>query len=124
LHSQEYDRASNEWSEPVRMPRDFSECYPDSAVVEDLVFGFFCGHAALYDTRSATWENIHGGLLDEEVVTEAYGGAIKLWRFAQLASNGDTVFMLAKGITVEKSREACYGCAGFPVSFCAYPPTT
>lgn len=122
VHSQEYDPARNVWSDSVKMPLDFSECYPDSVVVTDLVFGFFCGHAALYDAGSGTWEEIHGGPLDEEVESEAYGRAIKLWRFAQLASTGDTVFMLAEGITLEKTGEACYGCPDSPVSFWAYRP--
>jgi hypothetical protein len=122
VHSQEYDPARNAWSGSVKMPLEFSECYPDSVVVRDLVFGFFCGHAALYDTGSGTWEEIHGGPLDEEVESEAYGRAIKLWRFAELASTGDTVFFLAEGITLEKTGEACYGCPGSPVSFWAYRP--
>jgi hypothetical protein len=122
VHSQEYDPARNAWSASVKMPLEFSECYPDSVVVRDLVFAFFCGHAALYDTASGTWEEIHGGPLDEEVESEAYGRAIKLWRFAQLASTGDTVFMLAEGITLEKTGEACYGCRGSPMSFWAYRP--
>jgi hypothetical protein len=122
VHSQEYDPARDVWSAPVEMPLDFSECYPDSVVVRDLVFGFFCGHAALYDTGSRTWEEIHGGPLDEEVDSEPYGRAIKLWRFAELASTGDTVLMLAEGITLEKTGEACYGCPGSPMSFWAYRP--
>jgi hypothetical protein len=92
-------------------------------VVGGGVFAFFCGHAALYDTDSGTWEEIHGGLLNEEIESEAYDHALKLWRFAQLASNGDTVFLLAEGITLEESGEACYGCPGSPVSFWAYRPS-
>ncbi len=122
VRSQEFDPVRNAWSAPVKMPLDFSECYPDSVIVRARVFAFFCGRAALYDTGSGTWEEIHGGLLDEEVESEAYGRAIKLWRFAQLASTGDTVFFLAEGITLEKTGEACYGCLGSPVSFWAYRP--
>ena len=122
VHSQEYDLARNEWSAPVEMPLDFSECYPQSAVARNLVFAFFCGRAALYDTGSGTWEEVHGGPLDEEVDSEASGRAIKLWRFAELASANDTVFMLAKGVTVDETGEACYGCPGSPVSFWAYRP--
>jgi hypothetical protein len=107
--------ARNAWSASVKMPLEFSECYPDSVVVRDLVFGFFCGHAAPYETASGTWEEIHGGPLDEEVESEAYGRGIKLWRFAQLAYTDDTVVMLAEGITLEKTAEACYGCPGSPM---------
>jgi hypothetical protein len=122
LRSQEYDPVRDAWSAPIKMPLDFSECYPDSAVVRNLVFAFFCGRAALYDTGSGTWEEVSGGLLDEEVESEAYGRAIKLWRFAQLASTGETMYLLAEGITLEKTGEACYGCPGAPVSFWAFRP--
>lgn len=120
VNSQEYDPESNVWSEPVKMPLDFSECYPDSVVTRDLVFAFFCGQAALYDASSGGWQEIHGGMLDEEI--ESNGGGIKLWRIAQFASSGDTVFLLAEGITVGESGETCFGCPGFPVSFWAYRP--
>jgi hypothetical protein len=122
VHSQEYDPTRNAWSPPVKMPFDFSECYPDSAVVRNLVFAFFCGHGALYETGSGTWEEIRGGPLDEEVKSGAYDRALKRWRFAKLASTGETVFLLAEGITLDKTGEACYGCPGSPVSFWAYRP--
>jgi hypothetical protein len=122
VHSQEYDPTRNAWSPPVKMPFDFSECYPDSAVVRNLVFAFFCGHGALYETGSGTWEEIRGGPLDEEIKSEAYDRALKRWRFAKLASTGETVFLLAEGITLDKTGEACYGCPGSPVSFWAYRP--
>ena len=122
VNSQEYDAARNAWSAPVKMPLDFNECYPDSVAAKDLVFAFFCGQAALYDTGSGTWEEIHGGPLDEEIESEAYGRAIKVWRFAQLASTDNTVFLLAEGITLDDSGEACYGCPGSPMSFWRYRP--
>jgi len=65
---------------------------------------------------------IQGGPLDEEVESEGRDPAHKLWRFAQLASTGDTVFMLAEGITLQPSGEVCHGCPGSPVSFWAYRP--
>jgi hypothetical protein len=120
VHSQEYDATRDGWSAPVRMPFDFDECYPDSVVAKDLVFAFFCGRAALFDNNSGTWEEIDGGPLEEEVSSN--GRPLKLWRFAQLASTEDTVFMLAEGITVASSGEACHGCPGSPVSFWAYRP--
>ncbi|MGH2790712.1 MAG: hypothetical protein ACRDJ0_06970 [Actinomycetota bacterium] len=121
VHSQEYNADLNAWSPPVKMPLDFSECYPDSVVVRDFVFAFFCGHAALYDAHTATWEEIHGGPLDEKVEFGGGSRTIELWRFADLASTGDTVFMLAEGVTVNKG-EVCYGCPGSPVSFWAFRP--
>ena len=98
------------------MPLDFSECYPDSVVVQGRVFAFFCGRAALFDVSSGTWGEIHGGLLDEEV------RSLKLWRFAKLVSTGDTAFLLAEGITFEQTGEPCFGCPESPVSIWAYRP--
>ncbi len=116
VHSQEFDPNSNTWSKAVKMPLDFSECYPDSVVVQGRVFAFFCGRAALFDVSSGTWEEIHGGLLDEEV------RSLKLWRFAWLVSTGSTVFLLAEGITFEQTGEPCFGCPESPVSIWAYRP--
>jgi len=122
VRSQWYDPTSDTWSAPVEMPLDFDECYPDSVVAGDFVFAFFCGRATLFDTDSEAWKEIHGGPLDEEVESEGRNPAHKLWRFAQLASTGDTVFLLAEGITLQSTGEACYGCPGSPVSFWAYRP--
>lgn len=122
VHSQWYEPTRDEWNAPVEMPLDFDECYPDSVVVRDLVFAFFCGRAALFDTDSGEWKEIHGGPLDEEVRSEARSPAFKLWRFAQLASTGDIVFLLAEGITLQNTGEVCYGCPGSPVSLWAYRP--
>ena len=122
VHSQWYDSTTDTWSAPVEMPLDFDECYPDSVVARDLVFAFFCGRATLFDTDSEEWKEIHGGPLDEEIESEGGNPAHKLWRFAQLASTGDTVFMLAEGITVQPSGEVCHGCPGSPESFWAYRP--
>ena len=121
VHSQIYDANLNAWRPPVKMPLDFSECYPESAVAGDFVFAFFCGRAALYNAGTSTWEEIHGGPLDEKVEFGGNDATIELWRFADLATTGDTVLMLAEGITVEKG-EVCYGCPGSPISFWAYRP--
>jgi hypothetical protein len=123
VHSQEYDPAGDRWSEPIEMPFGFDECYPDSEIVKDLVFGFFCGRAALYDAAADRWTQVHGGLLDDEVRSEAYGRSLKLWRFADIVSTGDAVLLLAEGITLSETGEACYGCAGSPQSFWAFRPT-
>jgi hypothetical protein len=122
VHSQEYDRVQDSWSAPIEMPLEFSECYPDSAVVGGRVFGFFCGNAALYDPATHTWTEAHGGPLEDEVKSESYGRSIKLWQSAQLASTGDSMYMLAEGITVDDSGEACYGCPGSEHSFWVYRP--
>jgi hypothetical protein len=81
VHSQDYDTARDRWTAPIRMPFDFSECYPDSVVVGDLAFAFFCGRAALYDPGSRRWREIHGGPLETGI--EA----------ASLVPAGDVVFL-------------------------------
>jgi len=37
------------------MPLAFSECYPDSVVVRDLVFAFFCGRAGASAEDACPW---------------------------------------------------------------------
>ena len=122
VHSQEYDPKRDEWTSPVRMPLDFSECYPASVPVRDLVFAFFCGRIALYDSEGGTWSEIHGGLVDEEIWSKAYERYLKVWRFADLVPAGDVVFLSAQGLTLNAKGVACYGCAGARESFWAYRP--
>ncbi|MBI2237769.1 MAG: hypothetical protein HYU54_04485 [Actinobacteria bacterium] len=124
VHSQEYDPVRDAWSAPVKMPLAFSECYPDSVVVRDLIFAFFCGRAALYDVRTHAWLEIHGGMLEEEIWSDAYQRSLKLWRFADVVPAGDAVLLPAEGLTLNRKGTACYGCSGAPVSFWAYKPPT
>jgi hypothetical protein len=116
---QEYDPASNTWTPPRKMPLRFDECYPESVVVRDVVFAFFCGRAALYDTGVHRWTQIYGGPLKQTI--KAHGRRYRLWRFAELMPAGDIVYLLMEGITVKRGAP-CYGCHGSPVSFWAYSP--
>jgi hypothetical protein len=119
--SQEYDPDRDRWSEPIHMPLGFNECYPDSVVVRDLVFAFFCGRAVLYDAASGAWREIHGGPLGAEVEAGS-GASYKLWRFASLVPAGNVVFLAMEGITTRGRGEVCYGCSGSPISYWAYGP--
>lgn len=118
--SQEYDPEANAWTQRARLPLQFSECYPDSAVVDGRVFGFYCGSAALYEVGSSEWTRVHGGPLRKEVKTGA--GDVKLWRFSDLVEAGRALFVLAGGISGGRGGEACYGCSDSPVSFWVYQP--
>ena len=120
VRSQEYDPVSNTWAYTMKMPLRFDECYPDSVVVRDLVFAFFCGRAALYDVDTHTWTQIRGGPLERTI--EAHGRRYRLWRFAHLVPLSDAVHLLMEGITVGKRGVPCYGCHGTPISFWAYSP--
>jgi hypothetical protein len=120
LRSQQYDVKDDTWSHASRLPFEPSECYPANVVVGNDVFAFYCGYAALYDTVDSTWTEIRGGPLEGEI--EAGSGSLKLWRFADLISTGERVYLLAEGITVSKGGEPCYGCPGSPVSFWTYQP--
>jgi hypothetical protein len=122
VRSQEYDPKRDEWTSPMRMPLDFSECYPTSVPVRNLVFAFFCGRIALYDAERGKWSEIHGGLIDEEIWSDAYDRYLKVWRFADLVSAGDVVFLSAEGLTLNGKGVACYGCSGAEESFWAYRP--
>jgi hypothetical protein len=118
---QTYDPDADRWTAPKGMPLEESECYPASVVVGDLVFAFFCGQAATYAPVTEAWQPVHGGILRAEVEGPA-GARYKQWRFATMAPAGDTVFLLAEGITVGDGQEVCYGCQGSPNSFWAYRP--
>jgi hypothetical protein len=124
VHSQEYDPLRGAWSRPQRMPLQFSECYPDSVVAQEVLFAFFCGQAALYDPAAGTWQRVRGGPLDEEVRSEAYQDSVPLWRFADMTAAGEVVLFASEGITLDPEGVACYGCPGSPTSFWAYRPPT
>jgi hypothetical protein len=119
VHSQTYLPQRDAWTDPQRMPMRFSECYPDSALVDGRVFAFFCGQAALYEPATAEWRPVHGGMLRDEL--EGGAGPYALWRFAELVPADESLFLLAEGITVDDG-EVCYGCDGSPRSFWAYRP--
>jgi hypothetical protein len=120
VHSQEYDPKRNEWTSPMRMPFDFSECYPGSTRAGHFVFAFFCGHVALYDAELGAWSEIHGGLIDEEIWSKAYERYLKVWRFAELVPAGEVVYLLAQGLTLNANGVACYGCPESAESFWSY----
>lgn len=122
VHSQEYDPAKDRWSAPLRMPLGFSECYPDSTLVADLLFAWFCGKAALYDAATSAWQRIEGGPLDETIYSKAYKSEIHVWRFADLVPAGSVVVMPMEGVTLDDKGVACYGCAGSPTSYWVYRP--
>jgi hypothetical protein len=120
LRSQAYDPGLDTWSKPIRVPLDESECYNSSAVVGDLVFGFYCGDAALYDARLRDWKAIAGGPLDEQIYSDAYKRSIDIWRFGDLVPASDVLVMPMEGITLMHNGEACYGCPGSPLSYWVY----
>jgi hypothetical protein len=120
VRSQEYDPARDAWSEPVEMPMEFSECYPDSVVVDDVVFAWFCGQASILDADDRTWQRLRGGVLEPRI--EANESEYPLFRFASLAGAGDVVMMVAEGITVDDEGVPCYGCPGAPLSYWVYRP--
>jgi hypothetical protein len=122
LSSQDYDPATDAWGRTSRVPLKAGECHPDSLPLGDIVLAFYCGQAALYDTKTTTWQEIHGGMLDEEIWSDAYRRSVKLWRFAGLVSAGDVAFLAAEGITLNDKAIACYGCSGSPTSLWAYRP--
>lgn len=120
VHAQEYDPATNAWSEPVEMPMEFSECYPDSVVADDVVFTWFCGQAAILDVDGGGWRPVRGGVLEPRI--EANDQEYALFRFASLVGAGAVFAMVAEGITVDDDGVLCYGCPGAPLSYWVYRP--
>lgn len=121
VQSQAFDPNAREWSKPVKMPLDASECYPGSVVLGDTMFAWFCGQAAEYSAGYGRWQAVHGGLMEEEI--RANDSMYKLYRFASIAPAGEVVAMAAEGITVNARGVPCYGCPGSPHSFWVYRPT-
>jgi hypothetical protein len=119
---QEYDPVGDSWSERKKMPLEFDECYPDSALVGGRAFAFFCAQAALFNPATSGWSEVTDGPLDEEVYSEAYERRLRLWRFATLIPADDVLFLMMEGITLNEDGTACYGCPGSPHSFWAYRP--
>ena len=120
VSAQEYDPIGDAWEPPVRMPLQFSECYPNSALVDGKVFAFFCGTAALYDPATSSWERVRGGPLDAEIEGDPNG--LLEWRFASLESADVALFMLMEGVTVNDRGVPCYGCPGSRLAFWAFRP--
>jgi hypothetical protein len=118
--SQVYDPTRDSWTSPRKMPFERSECYPGSAVVHQIVFGFYCGQAAVLDDPGGEWKLIEGGPLKDQI--SAGTGTYKLWRFAHLVPARDTLLLSMQGITTSKKGVVCYGCPGSPLSFWAYRP--
>lgn len=120
--SQEYDPMTDAWSEPVGMPMEFSECYPESVVAGDVVFAWFCGQASILDVRTGGWQRVRGGVLEPRI--EANEQEYELFRFASLVAADDVFAMVAEGITVDEDGVPCYGCPGAPLSYWVYRPAS
>lgn len=114
---QEYDPRTDSWSALEKMPMRFSECYPESAVADDVVFAWFCGQASILHPGRG-WERLAGGVLEPRIV--AGGQEHELFRFVSLAGAGQAFAMAAEGITVDEEGVPCYGCPGAPVGYWVY----
>ena len=85
LRAGAYDPTRDAWRELPDLPLRFYECYPQSAVVADVVLAWHCGQAAAFDPASDTWRVLR------RAPTEIYGppvsaGAVAL--FAGAAKDG------------------------------------
>jgi hypothetical protein len=112
---QSYDPAADRWSRAEKLPLDPGECYPDSVASDDLFVAFYCGQIATYDPATGRWRRVDGGLTDR--IHRSGQLEIPVWRFAQLAALGDTVYFLAEGVTFGKSGITQYGFPEAPSSF-------
>jgi hypothetical protein len=119
VRSQTYDLDRGRWNDPTTMPMEFSECYPSLAVVEDVLFAFFCGQAATYESGRG-WSPIRGGMLDKTL--EVGGTEYPLYRFATIVPVDGGIVFAAEGITKSKQGEACYGCPGSPRALWLWRP--
>ena len=53
-----YEPGADRWIDIQDAPLEFSECYPQSAVMEDKVFAAFCDQAAVFDATTLTWTEL------------------------------------------------------------------
>jgi N-acetylneuraminic acid mutarotase len=118
--AQVFDPGTDAWGEVQKMPIEFNECYPDSTLVGSVVFAWYCGQVATWDSITGQWQSVGGGLTEPTV--EANGKQYKLYRFANLVPAGDVVVLAAEGITVSNKGVPCYGCPGAPQSLWVYRP--
>jgi hypothetical protein len=119
-HAQVFDATTDTWGEVQKMPIEFDECYPDSTLVGSVVFAWFCGQVATWDSITGQWQSVRGGITEPTV--EANGRQYKLYRFAILVPAGDVIVLAAEGITVSNKGVPCYGCPGAPRSLWVYRP--
>lgn len=119
-HGAWYEAGTDTWGEVQKLPMEPSECYPDSVTVGHVIFAWFCGDAATYDTIARDWRHVSGGL--ETPTIEANGQPYTLFRFASLVAAEDVVALAGEGITVTDGGEPCYGCPGSPTAFWIYRP--
>ncbi len=112
------------WGDVRDIPLRESECYPDSALIEndatDQVFAWYCGQAALWNPADATWARLRGGPLDETV--EVGSGTIPLYEGGTPVAAGTFVVVPMRGVTVSEQGEPCHGCAGSPHALWAFRP--
>jgi Kelch motif len=50
-----YDPTQDRWHQLPNLPLEESECYPDSAANDRVVFARYCGEHALWDSQSGKW---------------------------------------------------------------------
>jgi hypothetical protein len=78
LRAAAYSPEADDWRPLPDLPLDFSECYPQGAAVDGLVLAWHCGRAALLDTGTWTWREVHGAPGDAFGPPVAAGSAFLL----------------------------------------------
>jgi hypothetical protein len=53
-----YDPTRDDWTRVPDLPLRPAECYPESALADDVVVAWYCGQGALYEIQSGTWRRI------------------------------------------------------------------
>ena len=58
LKAAAYDPNGDAWRRLPDLPLRFGECYPESATVGEVVFAWYCGLGALFETSTSEWQRI------------------------------------------------------------------
>jgi hypothetical protein len=114
-----YDSGSATWSDPIEIPLRESECWPQTVVVGETIFAWYCSQAATSDASARSWKVVHGGIASETV--ETGDGSLALFQTATLAAAGDVVALVGEGITIQDGTP-CFGCPNSPAAFWVYRP--
>jgi hypothetical protein len=82
LEAGAYDPARNTWRKLPDLPLRFSECYPTSARVGEMIVAWYCGTGAIFDIAKGTWQRmpaargeIHGGPVSAGAIALFPGGS-------------------------------------------------